>query len=756
MVSLPVAGKNTGAKVSEKIIMPSSAQKALLPDTSVAAIIRGDYVDVFAVLGMQDYSSDQKQLSVFLPGAEEITVVSAGAGKSLLKLERLHAEGLFSGLLNRKKRVPYRLRVTYPQAQLFKEDPYRFPSLLSHSDLYLLNNGTQEQAYNFLGANHRVCESVAGILFAVWAPNARRVSVVGDFNDWDGRVHIMRKHPAAGVWEIFIPDLEPGQAYKFEIIDQQGQRLPLKADPYARQMQLRPDTASLIPVKSEFKWADDDWLRSRQSKSHHQQPVSIYEVHAGSWKRKVESGNRFLTYRELVDELIPYVVELGFTHIQFMPLSEYPFDGSWGYQPIGMFAPTSRYGNAEDFKYFVNAAHQAGLGVLLDWVPGHFPNDEHGLSRFDGTYLYEHTDPKKGFHPDWNTCIYNYGRGEVISYLLSNALYWLDEFHIDGLRFDAVASMLYLDYSRKDGEWLPNQYGGRENIEAIDLLRSITGRAYFNFPGIMLVAEESTAWPGVTDFTENGGLGFGFKWNMVWMNDTLSYLSRDPVHRKFHHNQMTFSLLYAYSENFILPLSHDEVVHGKRSLLERVPGDDWQKFASLRAYYAFMWGHPGKKLLFMGCEFAQRNEWNHDQSLDWHLLQFDSHQGLKRLVSDINHLYRKQSALFQYDTDPKGFEWLDADNYHNSIFIFARKSDTQTMVILLNMTPLVHHQYRIGVSLPGNYREVINTDSSEYGGSGKGNFGSVSSEPVPSHGREHSLNLTIPPLACLYLEYQQP
>ncbi len=494
--------------------------------------------------------------------------------------------------MKRKTRVPYRLKVDYPDAQIFLEDPYRFPSLLQEDELYLFNNGIQEQAYRILGANHQVCKDLEGILFAVWAPNAKRVSVVGDFNDWDGRVHIMRKHPAAGVWEIFIPSLEAGLAYKFEIIDQHGQRLPLKADPYARQMQLRPDTASLIPAKSQFTWTDEDWLGSRRSKSHHQQPVSIYEVHAGSWKRKVELGNRYLSYRELVDELIPYVVELGFTHIQFMPLGEYPFDGSWGYQPIGMFAPTSRYGSAEDFKFFVNAAHAAGLGVLLDWVPGHFPNDEHGLSRFDGTCLYEHADPKKGFHPDWNTCIYNYGRGEVISYLLSNALYWLDEFHIDGLRFDAVASMLYLDYSRKDGEWLPNQYGGRENIEAIDLLRSITGRAYFNYPGIMLVAEESTAWPGVTDFTGNGGLGFGFKWNMGWMNDTLSYLSRDPVHRKFHHNQMTFSLLYAYSENYILPLSHDEVVHGKRSILERVPGDDWQKFASLRAYYAFMWAHP--------------------------------------------------------------------------------------------------------------------------------------------------------------------
>jgi 1,4-alpha-glucan branching enzyme len=747
----------TAARLQDEMVSSNNLidRYALVPAAVVNQVINGKYVDIFALLGMHAHESGQRQVTAFLPGAKAIEVVTESGKKSLGSLQLIHEEGLYSGLIDRKRQTPYKLLVTYPQANILLDDPYRFPSLLDATDLYLFNNGTQEQAWRFLGANHRVHDDVAGIMFAVWAPNARRVSVVCEANHWDGRVHVMRHHPASGVWDIFIPGIAPGMPYKYEIITAEGRCGPFKADPYARQMQLRPDTASLVPEPNNYAWHDNEWLDLRSSVAGHAAPVSIFEVHLGSWKHKLESEHRRFSYRELAHELVDYVRQLGFTHIQLMPVSEFPFDGSWGYQPLGMYAPTSRFGSPDDFRYFVDHAHQQGIGVLLDWVPGHFPNDGHGLVHFDGTHLYEHADPRQGYHPDWNTCIFNYGRPEVISYLLSNALFWLDQFHIDGLRIDAVASMLYLDYSRKEGEWIPNHLSGRENLEAIEILRSINSRAYFNFPGVMMIAEESTAWPGVTNFAERGGLGFGFKWNMGWMNDTLRYISRDPIHRQFHHNEMTFSLLYSFSENFILPLSHDEVVHGKRSILQRIPGPDWQKFATLRSYYTFMWTHPGKKMIFMGDEFAQHDEWNHDDSLDWHLLQFAPHQGVQSLIRDLNHFYRHSPALFELDNSTEGFEWVDADNYAQSIFVFLRKGriSAEQLLVVVNMTPTEHRSFRIGVPGPGYYAERINTDALVYGGGGAGNLGGVIAEEIPAHGKPWSIHIMLPALAALIFSF---
>ncbi len=745
------------ATIPNPVTAKAPDKYALVPPAIVNQIIKGNCVDMFALLGMHPHTSGNRQVAVFLPGAQAVEVVSPAGKRSLGALTRIHEEGLFSGLIERKRQVPYKLRVSYPLTELVIDDPYRFPSLLDPTDLYLFNNGTQEQAWRFLGANHRVCDGVDGVLFAVWAPNARRVALVGDFNHWDGRMHSMRRHPASGIWEIFMPGMQAGTPYKYEFISCNGRFMPLKADPYAQQMQLRPDTASLVPEPSRHVWQDGEWLEQRRASASHVAPVSIYEVHPGSWKRRPEQEQRSLSWRELAEDLLPYAKHLGFTHLQLLPVSEFPFDGSWGYQPLGLFAPTARFGTPDDFRYFVDTAHGLGLGVLLDWVPGHFPTDAHGLARFDGTHLYEHADPHKGFHPDWNTCIFNYGRAEVQSYLISNALYWLSEFHIDGLRFDAVASMLYLDYSRKDGEWIPNHLGGRENIEAIELLRTLNSRAYFNHPGVLMVAEESTAWPGVTTFIERGGLGFGFKWNMGWMNDTLRYLARDPIHRKFHHSEMTFSLLYSFSENFILPLSHDEVVHGKRSILERIPGDDWQKFATLRAYYAFMWTHPGKKLLFMGDEFAQRDEWNHERSLDWHLLQYPPHQGVQLTVRDLNALYQQQPALFELDNSGDGFEWIDADDYLHSVFLYRRKGRVASdhLLVALNFTPAPHQGFRIGVPGPGWYAECFNSDALQYGGSGMGNLGGVHAEQKSAHGLHWSIAVTLPPLAALIFAVEQ-
>ncbi len=732
---------------------------SLLKNEDIEALLAARCEDVFSILGMHEHPSGKGLIvRVLLPGATAVEVIASEDNTNVAVLQRVDDAGLFEGTLGgRSERFRYHLKVKFGSEIVELEDPYCFPSLLNDDDLYLFGEGTQERVYQWMGAHARQVQGVDGTLFVVWAPDAARVSVVGDFNAWDGRRHSMRKHSAPGIWEIFIPGFGESMTYKYEIANRDGVLLPLKADPYAFAMEGSPDTASKIVSDQPYLWQDEEWMVTRTSSSdHYHSPVSIYEVHLGSWRRCVERGGSYLTYRELAEQLIPYVVDLGFTHIQLMPISEYPFDGSWGYQPIGLYAPTSRFGSPQDFKYFVDCCHKQGIGLLLDWVPGHFPTDEYGIGRFDGTCLYEHEDVRKGFHPDWNTLIYNYGRKEVISYLLSNAMYWLDQFHIDGLRVDAVASMLYLDYSRQEGQWLPNIYGDRENLEAIELLRQVNSRVYFNNPGVMMVAEESTAWPGVSRPVDEGGLGFGFKWNMGWMNDSLRYMERDPIHRKYHHNEMTFSLVYGFGENFVLPLSHDEVVHGKGSLLQKMPGDDWQKFANLRAYYGFMWTHPGKKLLFMGCEFAQRQEWNHDQSLDWNLLHDERHAGVQRLIRDLNHIYRELPALHQLDCDGKGFEWIESDNHQQSLFVYLRKGQTDTppVLVIVNLTPAAYLEYKLGVPRAGHYRERLNTDSGHYGGSNMGNIGGVDTHAKALGGQPCQLSLCIPPLATLILEWQ--
>jgi len=615
-------------------------------------------------------------------------------------------------------------------------------------DDYYIAEGSHLRLFDKLGAHLIAHEGAIGIHFAVWAPNARRVSVVGDFNDWDGRRHAMRLRRDTGVWEIFVPDIAGGRPYKFEIIGAEGKRLPLKADPFAFRSELRPATASVTMAPLAHDWGDrahrDFWKEADPRR----QPVSIYEVHAGSWQRHSDGG--FLSWDQLADKLIPYVVDTGFTHIEFLPITEHPFDPSWGYQTTGLYAPTARFGEPEGFARFVDGAHRAGIGVILDWVPAHFPVDEHGLIRFDGTALYEHADPRKGFHPDWNTAIYNFGRREVRSFLINNALFWGEKYHLDGLRVDAVASMLYLDYSRKEGEWIPNEKGGRENLEAVGFLQQMNKSIYAARSGMMTIAEESTSWPKVSQPVHEGGLGFGFKWNMGFMNDTLAYLSREPVHRKFHHNAITFGLTYAFSENFVLPLSHDEVVHGKGSLLHKMAGDDWQKFANLRAFYAFMWGYPGKKLLFMGQEFAQRDEWSEARALDWGLLDHGPHRGTRQLVRDLNHLYRSRPALHERDCEPDGFSWLIVDDAQNSVFAWLRTAPGASPVaVIANFTPVPREDYRVPLPHPGRWREIVNTDASEYGGSGRGNGGFVQAWPAAGGA---SAAMLLPPLATILLE----
>ncbi len=749
----------------------SEQVESLLTDQQVQALSYGQYADIFSVLGMHAHPSGKGLLvRVMLPGAVAVDVIASKDNRRVASLTRIGNNDCFEGKMGRRKNpFAYRLRVTYDSAEgtttVEQEDPYRFASALTPEDLYLFCEGKQERGYQWMGAQPRTMHSgngdkVEGVLFVLWAPNCSRVSVVGEFNHWDGRRHVMRKHPAAGIWEIFIPGVGASQSYKYEMLDANGKLLPLKADPYAFAMQHPPETASLTMAANTYQWQDQQWMDARaQSANPYHGAVSTYEVHLGSWRRSAERGGGYLNYRELAEQLIPYVIEMGFTHIQLMPVSEYPFDGSWGYQPVGLYAPTSRFGSPDDFRFFIDSCHQSDIGILLDWVPGHFPTDEYGTGKFDGSCLYEHEDLRKGFHPDWNTLIYNYGRAEVVSYLLSNAMYWLDEFHIDGLRVDAVASMLYLDYGREEGQWIPNKDGGRENYEAIEFLRQVNSRAYFNYPGVMIIAEESTAWPGVSRPIDQGGLGFGFKWNMGWMNDTLKYMERDPIHRQYHHNEMTFGLVYGFSENFVLPLSHDEVVHGKRSLLEKMPGDDWQKFANLRAYLGFMWSHPGKKLLFMGGEFAQRDEWNHDISLDWHLLEHDSHAGIQRLVKDLNQYYRNTPALHQLDCDASGFEWIDSQNNEQSILAYLRRghvtdAGAPLVVVIVNLTPQTYHDYAVGVPEAGFYRECLNTDAQSYGGSNKGNNGGVTAVREPWQGQPCKLSLTIPPLATVIFEYQ--
>jgi 1,4-alpha-glucan branching enzyme len=626
--------------------------------------------------------------------------------------------------------------------------------VLTDYDLHLFGEGTFLRAFEKLGAHRLTAGGMVGIHFAVWAPNAAQVNLIGDFNGWDGRVHPMRNLGPSGVWEIFIPDLADGQKYKYEIRTRNGALLK-KADPYGVSFEVPPQSASVVRDISNYRWHDTEWMAARESfNSWLERPMSVYEVHLGSWGRVPEEGNRFLSYRELADRLVPYVQESGFTHVEFLPVMEHPFSGSWGYQVLGFFAPTSRFGPPEDFKYLVDAFHRAGIAVILDWVPGHFPKDEHGLARFDGTALYEHADPRQGEHQDWGTLIFNYGRNEVRTFLLSNALFWLEEYHVDGLRVDAVASMLYLDYSRTAGQWIPNRFGGRENLDAIAFLQQLNTLTHGEHPGTITAAEESTSWPGVSRPVYVGGLGFTYKWNMGWMHDMLQYSHQDPIHRRWHHNKITFSALYMHSENFILPFSHDEVVHGKGAMLDKMPGDPWQKHATLRTLYGYMYAHPGKKLMFMGCEFAQWREWNHDRSLDWHLLNDPPHAGMRRYIQDLNAQYRTERPLYETDDDRESFRWIDCNDNENSVVSLVRyaRDRRDFLVTIFNFTPVPRAEYRIGVPEPGFYAETLNSDAGFYGGSNVGNDGGVHSEPVAAHGFDQSIRLQVPPLGCLYLK----
>ena len=628
-------------------------------------------------------------------------------------------------------------------------------SLLTADDLHFFNEGTHFHLYEKLGAHLITDDSKEGTYFAVWAPNAEKVFVMGDFNDWDKSSHLLQPKDNSGIWEGFVPGVGKGVKYKYHIVSRyRGYRVE-KADPFAFFGEVSPKNSSIV-WDLEYSWQDQEWMENRKNRNALNAPISIYEVHLGSWRR-VPEDNHSLTYRELALTLVKYVKDMGFTHVEFMPVMEHPFYGSWGYQSLGYFAPTSRYGTPQDFMYLIDCFHQNGIGVILDWVPSHFPNDEHGLGFFDGTHLFEHADPRKGIHPDWDSFIFNYGRNEVRSFLISSALFWLDKYHADGLRVDAVASMLYLDYGRKEGEWIPNKYGGKENLEAITFLRSLNQEVYRNYPQVQTIAEESTSWPMVSRPPYVGGLGFGMKWDLGWMHDTLDYMSKDPIHRKYHHDRLTFRMLYAFQENFVLPLSHDEVVYGKGSLLQKMPGDEWQKFANLRLLFGYMYAQPGKKLLFMGGEFGQRNEWYHEVSLDWKLLELPFHAGLKHWVKDLNKLYQNEPALYQLDFDPAGFEWIDCNDSLQSTLIFIRKgsSTKDTVIVACNFTPVPRYNYRIGAPNGGVWRELLNSDAREYGGSGQGNLGAVKALPIPSHNFPYSLSLTLPPLATIFLKRKE-
>ncbi|WP_173932372.1 1,4-alpha-glucan branching protein GlgB [Chelativorans sp. Marseille-P2723] len=717
---------------------------------AIAALVAGRHGDPFAVLGPHRTDAGIV-LRVLRPEADSAEPFDPVSGRSLGKLLKRHARGFFEGLIGNGQDTPaYRLRFRRDRDVWEEEDPYRFHSTLGELDRHLFGEGRHFRLYDKLGAHPLRCEGVEGTRFAVWAPNASRVSVVGIFNDWDGRRHPMRRHPAIGVWELFLPGVGSGAIYKYEIIGAHGEMLPAKADPVGFASEVPPATASVVKGLPRYEWQDVQWMESRAARNDRSAPISIYEVHLGSWRRRDDGG--YLSYGELADRLIPYVKDLGFTHIECLPVSEHPFSGSWGYQPVGLYAPTSRFGEPEEFARFVDRCHVEGLGVIIDWVPAHFPSDAHGLVRFDGTALYEHADPRLGFHRDWNTLIYNFGRREVANYLAANALFWIDQYHVDALRVDAVASMLYLDYSRQPGEWVPNVHGGNENLEAIAFLRDTNIALFSKHPGATSIAEESTAFPGVSRPVHDGGLGFGFKWNMGWMHDTLDYMKRDAIHRRHHHNQMTFGLVYAFSENFILPLSHDEVVHGKGSLIGRMPGDRWQRFANLRAYFTFMWTHPGKKLLFMGGEFAQEREWNHDWQLDWHHLDDPLHRGVHDLIRDLNGIYRNHRALHELDCEAAGFEWIDASNPDLSVFIYLRKGNVEApqVVVACNFTPIPREGYRIGLPEAGRWREILNSDDVRYGGSGVTN-GVLEVTEEPWHGRPASAELRLPPLGSTVL-----
>ena len=726
-------------------------------DAALVSLAGGTHRDPFAVLGPHVDGHGRTVVRVFQPAAHGVEL-RHGATGAWVSMARRKPAGLFEARLTPDTTgdtTDYRLRITFPGDHVVEaDDPYRYGRVLTDFDLHLFNEGSHQRLFEKLGAHRMTLGTTTGVHIAVWAPNADRVSVIGDFNGWDGRVHAMRLLAPSGVWEIFIPDLRDGEKYKFEIRTPGGALLE-KSDPFAVAFEVPPLSSSVVRDISRYAWRDDEWMTSRAAQGGWlDRPMSIYEVHLGSWARVPEEGNRFLTYREMAHRLVPYVREMGFTHIELLPVMEHPFSGSWGYQVLGFFAPTSRFGPPEDFKRLVDACHGAGLGVILDWVPGHFPKDAHGLAQFDGTALFEHADPRQGEHQDWGTLVFNYGRNEVRNFLLSNALFWLEEYHVDGLRVDAVASMLYLDYSRREGEWIPNVFGGRENLDAVSFLQQLNRLTHGGHPGTITAAEESTSWPGVSRPVHLGGLGFTYKWNMGWMHDILQYAREDPVHRRWHHNLVTFSALYMHSENFILPFSHDEVVHGKRALLDKLPGDAWQKYAMLRALYGYMYGHPGKKLLFMGAEFGQWREWDHDRSLDWHLVDDPPHAAIRRYVQDLNWQYAAQPALHQQDFVPAGVRWIEANDNENSVVSMARFArDRRDFVVLVcNFTPVPRMDYRLGVPEAGWYDELLNSDASIYGGSNLGNAGGAATEPVAAHGFEQSLRLVVPPLGCLLLK----
>ncbi len=719
-----------------------------LTEEDASALAQGTHRDPFAILGIHSDGKGQF-LRVFLPGAVGVDVLDRDGGSVRCCLTGMQIPGLFAARLPHA--APYLLRIRWPQGEQLTEDPYSFGLLLGEMDLYLLGEGNHRQLGHCLGAQPMTIDGVNGVRFAVWAPNAQRVSVVGNFNSWDGRRHIMRLRIAAGVWEIFVPRLGPGEAYKYEVVEAHG-AIGLRADPVALATEAPPSTASVVADTTPFTWHDDAWIAQRQKLHDPTHPISIYEVHAASWRKHGGDNGELYSWRDLAEQLIPYVLDMGFTHVELLPIMEHPFGGSWGYQPLSQFAPSARFGKPADFAYFIDQCHQAGLGVILDWVPAHFPTDSHGLARFDGTALYEYEHPFEGFHQDWDTYIYNLGRREVHGFMLASALHWLRHFHVDALRVDAVASMLYRNYSRNEGEWIPNRFGGHENLETIDFLRHLNDVISEEAPGTIVIAEESTAWPGVTQPTKEGGLGFAYKWNMGWMHDTLEYIAKDPVYRNYSHHDMTFPMVYAFSEHYVLPISHDEVVHGKGSLIGKMPGDEWQKFANLRAYLAIMWSQPGKKLLFMGCEFGQWREWSHDRELDWSLLAEARHAGVHRLLSDLNRCYTELPALHQCDSEPRGFTWVVGNDNTNSVFAWLRWSATgEPLLVVANMTPIPRMGYRLGVPLTGGWEECLNSDAECYGGSNMGNLGRLTAEDSPLHGQIASLELTLPPLAVLLL-----
>ncbi|MDD2800411.1 MAG: 1,4-alpha-glucan branching protein GlgB [Methylococcales bacterium] len=738
-------------------------------DADAIKIMEARHHDPFSILGRHPISNDSRhrnsndaqqaisitnrpteknqiRVKVYLPYAEAVSFADNGPGFS-----RIPGSDFFEYYAEQEE-LPahYKLSWQDKDGQRHEHyDPYDFPPQLPEFDQHLFGEGKHWHIYRKLGGHLHQVDGIDGVLFAVWAPNAGRVSVVGNFNRWDGRSHPMRSLGGSGIWELFIPNIGTGSLYKFEILNRASQEVLLKTDPYGQQFEFRPSTASIVVNNQAYNWQDQQWLAQRSKRNWLHQPMSVYEVHLGSWQRD-KLGN-FLNYRDIAKQLIDYVKNLGFTHIELLPITEHPYDGSWGYQTTGYFAPTSRHGSPDDFRYFIDICHQNDIGVILDWVPAHFPKDAFALARFDGSALYEHEDPRKGEHRDWGTLIYNYGRNEVKNFLLASAIFWLEEFHIDGLRVDAVASMLYLDYSRNENDWIPNQYGGNENLEAIDFLRELNAVTHDQQPGTVIMAEESTSWPQVTRPTWTGGLGFSMKWNMGWMHDILSYMQQEPIHRKYHHDQLTFGMLYAFTENFVLPFSHDEVVHGKGSLLNKMPGDEWQRFANLRLLYTLMYTYPGKKLLFMGCEFGQGTEWNFNKALDWYVLDYPHHKGLQTLIKDLNHLHKAHPALYQYDFESKGFEWIDCHDLQQSVISYRRKSDHEDLIVVLNFTPVIREAYRIGVPQPGTYTEIFNSDSSFYAGSNTGN-GAVLSEPIAWMNQPHSVNLTLPPLGAVILK----